>query len=352
MSLIHVHLNKKNKKPMYSTKKITKKRLFNFFVINTNCKKDYRTDALTNYLNGKKFDFGIILNKNKDNMQMTNQIYTIEPMYYMKTYTINQRLYMFIFYEFKYIVKNSELSKKFLDWLSEIFHTNTKYYHFFMVSESDPHLYMHKYPHIINDFFDIIKPHQPKIIFILPNILQPNSFNGIRKVVTANKLSNETKSDNIPITYNYLFIGSAASTDDVYIDAISEIYAHITIGENQYIDIHTMPKSRFDRGVVIHFIYKLHSLINFFEEFDQLTNSMSKKKEKYLHIVAEAVQLLTIDKYINQNKCLDIYAFRLYSKYHQQGNLYSESLQRVFVQKIYDNILYVKHKIYQLCVND
>lgn len=356
MSLIHVHLNKKNRKNRKSRKAIITKQFYNFFVINLDCKKDYRTDTTINFLNLENFEFGIILNKNRNMQESTKRLYTIEPMYYMKTYTINQRIYMFIFYDFKYIINNKETYKKFIEWLTQIFHANVKHQRFFIISESDPLSFMYEYSDIVSEFFGIINPHRSKIVFILPNTPQPNSFSGVCKVGIPCVLTHESKEsklDNKPITYNYLLIGSVASTDDISMDANAETYAHITIGENLYVDIHTIPKVYFDRSVIMHFINKLQLFIDLYGEYKQLCNYVSKKKLKEIcvNIVVEADQILAIEKYINSHRCIDSYINSLYAKYQRRKNLYSESLQRVFIQKLHEQIPNVKQMIYQFCVD-
>ena len=274
-----IHIRFKKRKNTESTgsnnsKSNNSKFAHNFFVLNLNSQSDYRTTSTIKFLEKEPYKFCIILNP-IPNLFPDMRTYVVKKDYYMTTYTLNDMTYIFVFYDFKYIIQDDELFANFLGWLFRILITH-KIEHFFMVSETDPLIYSVKYSSKIAKFNDTINQYTSRMIFIVPNTKNQFSFDVV-PYDTTHKYDHN-RNCNCNCNCNYFLIGSAATTGSVDVDAELESYAAISLGDSFTVSAHNLPKLHFNNNILLNLIFKMQILKHLFDEHNKLLNSNEKFK--------------------------------------------------------------------------
>jgi hypothetical protein len=254
------------------------------------------------------------------------------------SYPMDKVIYLLIFYDLKYLVPENAYTK-FLDWLRWIFQMAHQHYRFFMISETNSLAYPTQY---VERLIEAITPIKHKLILIMPNSVDPTSFT--------------SGSNNIKEYYglNHFLVGSASTLNDITLDAKSESYATVLFtGDRISVRTHTIDQRDFDHQSVIHFISKMQQLEELFERYSELYNKghRSQSIDLSVNLVLEATAFLAIERYIATHNCLYSYGANIVTGCASTKDLYRESLQRVFINRLFDRLHWLRKRIYQFCVN-
>lgn len=342
-TMIHIHLPKKKLKKNMASKtlislpqSLVSKSTYRFFVIDLESQSDYRSTATIKTINSGSYDFGIVLNP-PHNVSFKALTYTIKPEYYLVSYPMDKVIYLLIFYDLKYVLQENAYTK-FLEWLTYILQMTHKHYRFFMISDTNSLMYPTQY---VERLVKVIIPFKHKLILIMPNTADPTSFT-----------SGSTNSEGY-LGFNHFLIGSAVTLNDITLDAQSESYATVLFtGDRISVRTHSINRRNFDHYAVIHFISKMQQLEELFEKHIELYNQGSRTQviDLSINLIQEATTFIAIEKYIATHNCLYSYVANIATECANTKDLYRESLQRIFINRLFDRLHWLRQRLYQLCV--